>query len=129
MKHISLSVFAVLLLAAPALAQTPATYAQRATFGQSSGWQGRVSVACINGALAVIAEDATTDQHAQRLKLAAAVLKEPEFIARRLATVLAAAAPVVVAADGVVDTTLTDAQLQTLVGQRWTAFASALVSQ
>ena len=128
MRRVLLPIVIILALAATASAQTAATYAQRAVFGQSAAWQGRVSIAMINGALTVIAEDAATDQHAQRLKLSAAVLKEPEFIARRLAVVLSAAAPVV-DTDGTVDTTLTDAQLQALVNSRWTAFAGALVTQ
>jgi len=125
--RVLLLVLALTAWAAPALAQTPATYAQRATFGQSAAWQGRITVAMINGALTVIAEDAATESHAQRLRLSAAVLKEPAFIAQRLAVVLAAAAPVVDTA-GVVDTTLTDAQLQALVNSKWTAFAAALVT-
>lgn len=129
-----LILLAFLMLPATVSAQTAATYAQRATFSQSAAWLGRVSMACVVGAIAVINEDPATANHATRVKLSAAVLKEPEFIARRLAVVLAAAAPVVATTAGdppvtTVDTTLTDAQLQALVDARWTAFATALVTQ
>lgn len=107
-------------------AQTAATYAARAEFGKDDRWVGRCQIASVVSAIAVLSEDPETLEHASRVAMATQVIKEPEFIARKLAAVLAAVAPVVTTAEGVTTTTLTDAELLAMVEANWTRFALAL---
>lgn len=101
-----------LLLPLTASAQTPATYSQRMLLAEDRGFVGRVKIACVLGAITVVMEPPETTEHATRVKLAAYVLREPEFVAQRLTLLLAAA------------------ELSGLLAQRWTLIASALgVSQ
>lgn len=117
---------ALLAWSAPAAAQAPATYQDRAALMRDDAFLGRVTIAATIGAFAVITEDAGTPDHAIRVKLAGYVLREPEVVARRLMVVLSALAPATVTA-GVVSVPLTDAQLQGVIAQRWTVIATSIL--
>lgn len=119
-----------LLLPLPAAAQTPATYAQRMLLAEDRGFVGRVKIACVLGAITVVMEPPETTEHATRVRLAAYVLREPEFVAQRLTLLLAAVVPAYATGEGGVSTPITDTELSGLLAQRWTLIASALgVSQ
>lgn len=110
-----------------AAAQTAATYSDRARLALDEEFRGRVAVAAMVGAVAVILEEPTTAEHETRLRLAGYALREPEVVARRLTAVLAATVPASTS-DGVVSASLTDAQLQGIIAQRWTVIAAALTT-
>lgn len=116
----------VLVVSAVGQAQTPATYLERSQLARDTTFHGRVAVAAMVGAIGVVLESPETPDHAVRLRLAGYALREPELVARRLASVLAATVPVT-ATGTVVETTLTDAQLQAVIDQRWTAIAGAFL--
>jgi hypothetical protein len=118
---------ALLLWAATATAQTPATFAQRAEFGGDPVFVGRVSVATLIAGVAVLSEGDAVADHALRERLVGYVFRDPDGVARKLAKVLAANVEVQ-EAGGVVDTTLTDAQLQAFIAARWTALARTMVA-
>lgn len=125
-----LSFVLLCLLPLTASAQTPATYAQRMLLAEDRGFVGRVKIACVLGAITVVMEPPETTEHATRVKLAAYVLREPEFVAQRLTLLLAAVVPAYATGEGGVSTPITDAELSGLLAQRWTLIASALgVSQ
>jgi hypothetical protein len=123
----------LLLTAAPAAAQTstPGTYIDRWTLGTTNSFIGRIQIATAVTSSAVLEEAGTTPNHTNRLALAKTVLKEPEFLARRIAPMIAASIPVTSTDDGkpetppIIDTTWTDAQIQTLIDNKWNVLASA----
>lgn len=128
MRYRLASLLLVLFCAAPIVqAQTPATYADRARLMTDATFNGRIQIACVSAALGVVLEDEATANHATRVRLAAAVLREPEFIARRLATLLAATVTAEVSPDGQVSSPITDAQLLALIQSRWNVLASTLI--
>ena len=113
---------------------TPGTYADRAVLATNPTFIGRVGIASQNTSATVLTEATTTPNHANRYALAQMVLKEPEFLARRMAPMLAASIPVNStdhdddpATPPIIDTTWTDAQIQSLMDSRWTLLANALV--
>lgn len=106
-------------------AQTSATYADRAVLTTNATFLGRVQIAAVLGAVTVVMEAPETESHAARVRLAGYVLREPEFVARRLTLLLAATVTATVE-DGVVSTPLTDVQISGLLAQRWTVLAEAL---
>ena len=103
------------LAGGPVLAQTP-TLAERAALAQQAAFRDRVGMAAMQTAVAVAQEADSVPQHATRLKLAAWTIQEPEAVARRLAVMAASVATV--------DSTTTDAALQTLITNNWTLIAS-----
>jgi len=127
---------AALLIAAPVAAQTstPGTYVDRWTLSTDPPFVGRIQIASAVTAGIVLEESASTPNHTQRFALAQRVLNEPQFLAIRLAPMIAASIPVTStdhdndpATPPVVDTTWTDEQLQNLITQRWNLLASAFV--
>lgn len=98
----------------------PMTLLERAVLTESADFRKRLESAQMIVAAEVLAEDPATASHAQRLKLAAYVLREPELVARRLSYVMRAMPTL--AED------IADADILDLVRARWTAFANALVS-
>lgn len=110
-----------------ALAQTPATYAERATFATDPVFEGRVMISTLVTAASVLGEADTTPDNAVRVRFAGYVLRDPDRVARMLTKVLAANIAVETVAD-VPRTTLTDAQLLSFVQTRWTPLAKALMA-
>jgi hypothetical protein len=123
----------LLFLAAPVGAQTstPGTYIDRWTLSLTAPFIGRVQIATGVTAGAVLQEAGTVPNHAARLSLAQLTLKEPAFLAARIAPMLAATIPVTTTDDGdpatppVIDTPWTDAQIQALIDSQWNLLASA----
>ncbi len=132
-----LILFVLLLIAAPAWAQAPATYAERALLFNDPTAIGRVEVGTMRGALKVGNEPANTPDHDIRQQFANLAVREPEMIARRMIIVIAstnqvpvtATPPVPPATVPTVVIAMTDAELQTLIDNQWTAFASRFVQQ
>jgi hypothetical protein len=129
-------VIALLLIAAPVAAQTstPGTYIDRWTLSTTPTFVGRIQIASASTARIVLEEPPATAKHETRFALAQRVLNEPQFLAIRLAPMIAASVPVTStdhdqnpATPPIVDTTWTDEQIQTLMTQQWNLFASAFV--
>jgi|GraSoiStandDraft_4_1057263.scaffolds.fasta_scaffold10002_3 hypothetical protein len=125
-----------LVLAAPAAAQTstPGNYIDRWTLSTTATFIGRIQIASASTARTVLEEATTVPKHETRFALAQRVLNEPQFLAIRLAPMIAASVPVTStdhdnnpATPPVVDTTWSDEQIQTLMTQQWNLFASAFV--
>jgi len=124
----------LLLPVASAVAQTtPGTYVDRWTLSTTATFMGRIQIASAVTANLVLEESASTPNHAQRFALAQRVANEPDFLARRLAPLIASSIPVEVTDDGnpatppVVETPWTDVQLQNLITNKWNLLASAFV--
>lgn len=118
----------------PGAASVPGTYTDRATLATQPPFIGRVGIASQNTTAMVLKEATNTPNHANRYALAQMVLKEPEFLARRLAPMMAANIPVTStdhdnnpATPPIIDTTWTDEQIQGLMDQQWNLLANALV--
>jgi hypothetical protein len=127
-KVCAVTIIASVMWAALAGAQTPtaATFADRARLRTDATFVGRVDIATMIVALAVILEDPATPDHAKRMKLAAYVLREPEFVTRRVVAMMSAVIPAT-ALDGAVEVTATDTQLQAIIATRWTLLATMFV--
>lgn len=126
-RRVVLALLLVCVGAVAGSAQTPATYADRARLATDSVFVGRVTVAALVSAIAVVLEAPDVPDRAVRVKLAGYVLREPEFVARRLAPLLAATAPATVDEAGVPSSSLSDSQMLTTIAARWTVIAHALV--
>lgn len=120
--------------ASPLATVTPGTYIDRATLAATTTFIGRVLIASSNTAGTVLEEPTNTPNHGNRYALAQMVLKEPEFLARRVSPMIAAAIPVNStdhdndpATPPIIDTTWTDAQIQNLIDTRWNLLANAFV--
>ena len=118
----------------PLATSTPGTYIDRATLAATPSFIGRVLIASSNTAADVLEEMPSTPNHANRYALAQMVLKEPEFLARRVSPMIAAGIPVNStdhdnnpATPPIIDTPWTDAQIQGLVDSKWNLLANAFV--
>jgi hypothetical protein len=132
----SLLIASLLLVAAPVAAQTttPGTYIDRWTLSTTPTFIGRIQMATAVTAGNVLLEPATTPNHAARLALAQLTMKEPALGAARIAPMMAAVIPVTStdhdsdpATPPVVNTTWTDAEIQTLIDSQWNLLASAFM--
>lgn len=124
----------LLLVALPAAAQTstPGTYIDRWTLGTTPSFIGRIQTATAVTSSTVLEEAASTPNHANRLALAKTVLREPTFLAQRIAPMIASSIPVNSidhdsnpATPPIIDTPWTDAQIQSLIDNKWNVLASA----
>lgn len=128
MRRLLLAVLLAFVGVNAAYGQTPATYTDRAKLRSDPNFIGRIEIAVLNAAIAVVLEDPAVAQHEVRAKLAGYALREPEFVSRRLATLIAATATAQVDTEGTVTTPLTDAQLLTLIQNRWTLLSTTLIA-
>jgi len=115
-----MAILALCLTLGPAPAQAALTLQQIGDAGTDTAWASRVKARVLQDAFSVINESIGTPNHANRILLAGAILREPDKWSGRF-TVATAGAAVTTA---VTLATVTDAQVQTAVDSLIDGFAT-----